>query len=414
MTGAQVYAKYKPDWFINGVMYDLKTGITITRLKDNGKQFGYLFTDEGIGVKDNRLVWSRHDDDVLDFAGGSPILRKNNKVDIEWGNRYSDYINKSHWRSVIGFDKDKVIMYVSDDSERLEAIANKLKVDYLMNLDGESVKNNGSCHLQEGHNVLRRSNRANASWILIWGDEPVKPRVVFDIGHGSDTLGKGVGAFKEHDFNSAVVVEAKKLAEDNGFEVLLTQQPYSKETFLVARTNFVNAEHAKSPISCLVSFHANASPNTSATGHGVFHWHNSINGKKLAEIWDKHAASLLGLPRWGTGIWQSKVGDWTNFMILRETRMPAVLLEHFFFTNPAELSKCNTPEFVSKCAEVVVKAICEYAGVEYKPALPDDISDWALKGRKYVVDNKISDGLRPKDNVTREELWTVIERINNK
>jgi len=43
----------------------------------------------------------------------------------------------------------------------------------------------------------------------------------------------------------------------------------------------------------------------------------------------------------------------------------------------------------------------------------NDVSEWAKDGQKFVVDNKISDGLRPKDNVTREEVWTMLYRYKN-
>lgn len=192
----------------------------------------------------------------------------------------------------------------------------------------------------------------------------VSNRVVFDIGHGMDTKGKGVGAFREHDFNSAVAIKAMELAEKQGFKILFSQQPNSPEVRLGARCEWINAEHKKSPILCLISFHANASDNTKATGWGVFHWHSSTNGKKLAKSWTKHA-STLPFKQWGQGIWQCKPGEWTNFDIVRKPVMPCLLIEHFFFTNPDELKRCDTPEMIELFAQVTVKALCEYAGVPY-------------------------------------------------
>ena len=198
-------------------------------------------------------------------------------------------------------------------------------------------------------------------------------RVVFDIGHGSDTWppAKGVKLpdgteFAEHDFNSAVAIKARKLAEAQGFEVLFTQQPYAPEVKLGARCEWVNNEHKKKPILCLVSFHANASDNPKASGWGVFHWHNSINGKKLAELWAKYAKEFLPIPKWGTGVWQCIPGTWSNFDIVRKPAMPCILIEHFFFTNYNELAKCNTPEFIALAAKVTVKALCDYVGIAYK------------------------------------------------
>lgn len=38
------------------------------------------------------------------------------------------------------------------------------------------------------------------------------------------------------------------------------------------------------------------------------------------------------------------------------------------------------------------------------------VSNWALDAQKWVKQKGISDGLRPKDPVTREELWTMLWR----
>ena len=202
-------------------------------------------------------------------------------------------------------------------------------------------------------------------------------RVIFDIGHGSDTWppSKGVKLpdgteFAEHTFNSAVAMASKILAEKQGFEVLLTQQPNSPEVRLGTRCEWANAEHRKKQVACLVSFHANASDNKKATGWGVFYWHSSAKGKRLAELWAKYAAQLLPLPRWGTGIWQCKPDSWSNFDIVRKPVMPCILIEHFFFTNFDELKKCNTPEFIALAAEVTVRALCEYVGIPFQGAGP--------------------------------------------
>ena len=216
-------------------------------------------------------------------------------------------------------------------------------------------------------------------------------RVVFDIGHGTDTKGKGVDNFKEHDFNSAVAIEAKKLAEKHGFEILFSQQPYSPEVKLNDRINWIATEHDKKPIHCLVSFHANASyTNPQATGWGVFHWYNSANGKRLAELWAKYAETLP-IPRWGQGIWQCRPDvDWPNFDIIRRPAMPCILIEHFFYTTPSELAKCNTPEFIKLSAEVTVRALCEYARRAYQDSNPDEY----IMGQSVLTEAQMAAFLR--------------------
>jgi len=244
-------------------------------------------------------------------------------------------------------------------------------------------------------------------------------RVVFDIGHGKNTYPPSKGLklpdgsiFTEHQFNSDVVIKAKELAEYNGFEIILPQLPYELDVPLKTRTDLINNIHRAKEVLCLLSFHANAGKEETSKGYGVFHWHTSTNGKLLAQIWDKYASEILPNKRWGTGIWQSKPNHWTNFHILRETLMPSILLEHFFFTNPEELKIFNTPDIITKCAEVAVKTICEYAKKPYlSPTLPDEASDYAKESWQKAFNKKIIDGTNPKSPLTREQFVTVLDRL---
>ena len=370
ITAKKLYDMYDFDYLMNGWQYDTATGINLSNAIFNCETSGYMFSKEGFGVVENAIEWMTLSEakanNVKDFGGGNPTLVKDGKEYIDWGGTYSKYIDGTHYRGALCKDKDNVFMVLSDKALTLKEFAKELidmGVLWAINLDG-----GGSCHLQYKSTILRNSTRANASWILVYMEDGYKKmdRVVFDIGHGNDTSGKGIGTFKEHDFNSAVVVAATKLAELNGFEVILSQQPYSKEVKLYPRIDYIKAENSKDTIPALISFHANANDDTKVGGHGVFYWYNSTKGLKLAGLWNKYAKEELGIGTWGTGVWASNPNDgWSNFAILRETPMPAILAEHFFFTNPQELAKCNTPEFISKCARVVVKTICEYYGKEF-------------------------------------------------
>ena len=66
MTAAQVYKKYKPDYLINLALYDMATGTNITHLKDEGVESGYLFSEEGIGVKgDAEITFCTKNDNIF-------------------------------------------------------------------------------------------------------------------------------------------------------------------------------------------------------------------------------------------------------------------------------------------------------------------------------------------------------------
>ena len=168
ITAGQVYSKYKPDFLINLALYDTTSKQNITNLKDEGIVSGYLFSDEGIGIKnDNEIVWTtKNDKNVRDFVAGSPILVKNGQKSIDWGNKYSTYLSGVHNRSVIGFNDNEVILFNSEKKMDLNELSQTLiseKCKYAINLDG-----GGSCHLQKGDLVYKKSTRKNVSWLLIY------------------------------------------------------------------------------------------------------------------------------------------------------------------------------------------------------------------------------------------------------
>ncbi|OZV10184.1 hypothetical protein CIW83_21700 [Tissierella sp. P1] len=83
-----------------------------------------------------------------------------------------------------------------------------------------------------------------------------------------------------------------------------------------------------------ISLHHNGSDNSRANGISA-HWYKRID-KPLAEEMAKSIPKWTGLNTWGsTGVRED------NFQVLRETEMPAVLLELGFMTNP------DDDEFIS-------------------------------------------------------------------
>ncbi len=228
----------------------------------------------------------------------------------------------------------------------------------------------------------------------------ISNRIFLDIGHGSNTRERGGGkyvikpdgvVFEEHTFNSDVAIVLRKKLEKLGFEVDWYQEPHSKEIRLKNRLPVINNRDKKHKYLMCISLHANASDNPKASGWGIFHWHTNKTTKRFCEIWYKNAKKLLDLKPWGTGVWTCKPHHWTNFMVVRKTTCPTVLIEHFFFTNFKELDKCNTTEYIDKFAEVTVKTICEYAGVEYIKTSTNDIinENMTVDEAKKIMKEKV-------------------------
>lgn len=198
--------------------------------------------------------------------------------------------------------------------------------------------------------------------------------IALPIGHGNDTFppSKGIylpggGKFEEHTFNSNLGLAIVKLGEHNGFKFYLPQKPHSKEVPLYKQIDMINNKDKYLDFLMVFAIHANASSSSKAHGKGIFHWISSKEGKKIAKMWLEEAEKVVDKNNWGSGVWESKPDHWSNFGILRETYAPAVLAEHFFFTNLEELKKYNTKEYIEKFAEAAVRMFCRYAGKKFKP-----------------------------------------------
>lgn len=362
LTASQVYKKYKPDYMINLALYDMASGTNITHLKDEGVLSGYLFSDEGIGIKeDNNIVWTTKDDNsVRDYVSGSPVLLKNGQKYLDWGNKKSDYICGSHNRSAIGFNSQDMMLYTSNEELTLNELQDALiwhGFDYAINCDG-----GGSCHLQEGDKIYTKSSRKNASWLLIYGMEVKNmPIVCLDAGHGKDTPGKRSpdGTLLEYEFNRDVVNRTKKILEKHGVKVILTCLD-DRDISLKERCDIANKEKAD----LFASFHANAYKENwnDANGWEIYIVSKGGNAEKLAQKIHKYSKDL-GLKDRGI-----KIG---NFQVLRDTNMPAVLIEHGFYTNKEECEKLKSDSFRQKCAECDAKGILEQLGIEYKETVKE-------------------------------------------
>lgn len=195
------------------------------------------------------------------------------------------------------------------------------------------------------------------------------PKVGIDIGHGSNTYppSKGVKVggelYAEHTFNASVAIELEKLLKVNGVDVYMAQKPFAQDVNLNNRTD----AYEKQKVDMIYSIHANAGA-SSAKGVGVFYWHKNNNGEKLADLIMEEVRKEK-LDVWGPGSRPSKVGDWTNFHMLRvpNKNIPAILGEFGFMTNPEDFKKIfQSKKYIQQIAEISAKAICRYFGITYK------------------------------------------------
>lgn len=212
-------------------------------------------------------------------------------------------------------------------------------------------------------------------------------------GHGANTwppskgtrASGGVPEMAEHDFNAAVADEVNRLL--SGKLTTYSAQPSrGKDVSLTTRTRLYNEEFRKDKSAIGFSHHGNANANKATKGFGVFYWGGSATGKKLAQmLLAAYKKEFPGYPIWGSGIFESKRGDWTNFAILRDTSAPFVLIEWDFFTNDDARKRMLSTDYRKRCGKVAASVACDWYGIPFTDFTAAKPTPSTVK-RDYLLD----------------------------
>ncbi len=239
----------------------------------------------------------------------------------------------------------------------------------------------------------------------------MKKLVAISDGHELTTVGKRTPpipelknrVIHENEFNKAVTLLLEAELRRCGFDVI-NVSPTDNDTL---SDRVTRANNAKADI--FVAIHYNAFDGKfddyDPEGLSVHIYGKGGKAEKLAKCVLKYLKE--GKKQKNRGI------QVNNFYVLKNTKMPAILTENGFMDNKREAMLMLNPDFQKEVAVEHAKGICDYFGVKYIfKEEGTELSDWAKEAYKFVTDNGISDGTRPKDYVTREELWTMFKRIH--
>lgn len=175
--------------------------------------------------------------------------------------------------------------------------------------------------------------------------------VVLDAGHGAKDSGAvGVTGKYEKNFNLAVILKAAELLkQENKIDVVLTR---SDDTFLELKDRAAIANNLKADL--FISVHANSSGSSAASGTETYYQREA--SKALANVMHKYLVQATGLSDRGV--------RYGNFHVIRETTMPAVLLEVGYLSNKNDEALLFTESLQNKVAASMVSGIKEYLGVQ--------------------------------------------------
>lgn len=186
---------------------------------------------------------------------------------------------------------------------------------------------------------------------------PKTPKVCLDPGHGGKDGGASANGIIEKWPNIQVGLLVRDMLKAHGLEVVMTRIGDS-DASLQERTDLANREN----VDAFISIHHNAAGNPEARGLEIYHSVIGGEGKRLAElIHDRYMALIPELPT--RGVKTKTLQDGRDYYyVIRETRMPAVIIEGGFLTNLQDAALIVNRDFQQRQAQAISQGVLLWYG----------------------------------------------------
>lgn len=180
--------------------------------------------------------------------------------------------------------------------------------------------------------------------------------IMIDPGHGGHDIGTqsiSKPRYQEKSLNLATSKFVIGYLQQLGYRVLITREE-DRFVSLEKRANMANEQKP----TLFVSIHYNSAPSAEAQGVEVFFYQakdkkeRTLKSKRLAQAVLKNILAETEAKSRGV-----KHG---NFLVIRQTTMPAILVEGGFVTNEAEMQNLKDPTYLKRLAWGIVRGIEEY------------------------------------------------------
>lgn len=206
------------------------------------------------------------------------------------------------------------------------------------------------------NNFVQLSSNDNKKIVVLLSklDNPFHHSVVLDAGHGGEDKGTMSGDLYEKDINLKILKLAAEELTYNGFKVTKTRDE-DKLLGLSEIGRIVNTANADA----FISIHINDYKESKYNGFSTYYYDPSGYQKderlRLANIMQKE---LIKSDNWyDRGVFKE------NFQVLRESKIPCVLLECGFLTNADDREKLTHNEVLKNFGVNITKGLLNYFSV---------------------------------------------------
>lgn len=198
------------------------------------------------------------------------------------------------------------------------------------------------------YNLTEEISKDRTNITLSWQKLDVRrfadrPLIVIDAGHGGNDPGAlGPGKTTEKEVNLGLALAVQKALVAKRYNVVMTRS-VDAEVYLAPRLALIDRYHAD----LFVSLHANSHVTPDSTGVETY-WRQGVS-EPFAEAIQKQVTSILNRP--DRGVKQERL------YVIRHPRVPSVLLETGFISNPYEEMLLADGDFQSQAARAIVSGI---------------------------------------------------------
>ncbi len=189
-------------------------------------------------------------------------------------------------------------------------------------------------------------------------------RIYLDAGHGGSDPGAIGNGVREADVVLAIALRTADHLKRHGLEVKLSRTGNITKS-LEQRTDEANRWGAHA----FVSLHCNAAASPAARGFEVWHTIHEAKSKgdELAEAIAKWIDKLTPLNNRGTKSKASKVNPQDDYYhVIRETRMPAVIVECGFVSNAKDAAYLQSASGQAAIAQAIARGVIEWTGLPWR------------------------------------------------
>lgn len=172
--------------------------------------------------------------------------------------------------------------------------------------------------------------------------------VAIDPGHGGRDPGAvGIGGLQEKQVIFPISLRVAELLESQGVVVVMTRRE-DVAVDLQARADIANRAQAN----LFVSIHANAISLSRPDVNGIESYYSSETGQRLAATLQASMLAATGMR--DRGVKQAR------FAVLRQSTMPATLLEVGFVTGAQDAPRLADPAWRETMAQAIARGILQY------------------------------------------------------